>query len=182
MQTRQPLQSPMTSDRSSAAPCPCGSGSELRHCCGPVIADPSAAQTAEQLMRSRYTAFATGEARHLLASHKASAGQFSDRQVEQLKAEMIGQEWLGLRILDSEQGQNPDKTGIVEFTAYYRDTSEANQGPNIGQLHERSRFVREKDGWLYLDGEPLPPVPMGRNDPCWCGSGRKYKKCHLATM
>ncbi|MEZ5505160.1 MAG: YchJ family metal-binding protein [Gammaproteobacteria bacterium] len=47
-----------------------------------------------------------------------------------------------------------------------------------GTLHERSRFVKEDGRWFYLDGEMLPLPSPGRNDPCWCGSGQKFKKCH----
>ncbi|MFT5575643.1 MAG: SEC-C motif-containing protein [Bermanella sp.] len=130
-------------------------------------------------MRSRYTAFATGNARHLLATHQATAANFSDLQREQLQAEMQGQQWLALRIHNTERGGAQDETGVVEFTAYYRDTHSNTDKANIGQLHERSRFSHDNGCWLYVDGDSLPPTPLGRNDACWCGSSRKYKKCHL---
>lgn len=128
-------------------------------------------------MRSRYSAFARGHARHILASHQASADAISPEALEQLQAELAEQQWLGLRVLDTRQGAQQDSSGIVEFCAFYRDAD-----GGLGQLHERSRFVRENDVWLYVDGDFLPPLPMGRNDPCWCGSGRKYKKCHPGLL
>ena len=49
-----------------------------------------------------------------------------------------------------------------------------------GQIHENSRFVNENGRWYYCDGQMLPPVVWGRNQPCWCHSNKKYKKCHGA--
>lgn len=79
--------------------------------------------------------------------------------------------WLGLRVLATEAGQTTDRQGVVEFVAYYED-------PMPGQVHERSRFVRQKERWFYVDGDALPPLVPKRSDPCWCGSGKKYKACH----
>ncbi|MEO0825855.1 MAG: YchJ family metal-binding protein, partial [Cyanobacteria bacterium J06642_9] len=60
---------------------------------------------------------------------------------------------------------------LAEFVALY-------QAGEIGQPHERSRFVKQKDRWFYLDGEILPPLAPKRSEPCWCGSGKKFKHCH----
>jgi SEC-C motif-containing protein len=60
---------------------------------------------------------------------------------------------------------------MVEFVAYYKD-------PKPGQVHERSRFTRQKGRWLYVDGDTLSPLWPQRGDLCWCGSGKKYKVCH----
>ena len=119
-------------------------------------------------MRSRYTAFATGEVAYLIATHHPSKRQADDEHV--LRVSLRDTEWLSLRVLAVPQTHG--NHGIVEFVAFYR-----NKG-KIGQLHERSTFVREAGQWCYLDGLRLPPVAMGRNDPCWCGSGRKLKQCH----
>jgi len=75
-----------------------------------------------------------------------------------------------LLIIAREKGESSDSEGVVEFAADY-------QG---GQLHERSRFLKEEGKWFYLNGDILPPVTaakVGRNDPCPCGSGKKFKKC-----
>ena len=74
--------------------------------------------------------------------------------------------WQRLLIVSSSEGISE---GVVEFAAFY-------QG---GQLHERSRFVREGGCWFYVDGELLQPLEekVGRNDPCPCGSGKKFKRC-----
>ena len=66
-------------------------------------------------------------------------------------------------------------TGRVHFRATCRDDG------GFAVLEERSRFVREHNHWLYLDGEhTVTALKPGRNDPCPCGSGRKFKKCCAA--
>ena len=80
-------------------------------------------------------------------------------------------QWLGLKILKTEMDPNDPHTGYVEFAAFYKTSG-------IGQLHEISKFIREAGKWYYLDGEFMAPLVFGRNDPCWCGGNKKYKKCH----
>ena len=145
--------------------CPCTSGLPLEACCGPIIRGEKVAQTAEALMRSRYTAYVLGEVDYLRASWHAST-----RPVElQLAVNESG--WCGLEILDCESGQPGDVSGRVHFRARARQ----------GVLEENSRFRFEDGCWYYLDGELIDAPPanrkVGRNEPCPCGSGRKYKKC-----
>jgi SEC-C motif-containing protein len=86
--------------------------------------------------------------------------------------------WLGLEIISTEDGGSNDDSGMVEFKASYRLDDET------CVLHELSRFERKQGRWYYRDGR-LPDVKqyrretpkIGRNDPCNCGSGKKYKKC-----
>jgi SEC-C motif domain protein len=59
----------------------------------------------------------------------------------------------------------------VEFIARYRDA----QG--FGQLREHSTFQYIDGRWFYMGGRHLPPPKLQRNDTCWCGSGKKFKKC-----
>lgn len=120
-------------------------------------------------MRSRYTAFCKRHVDYLIATLHPSRRQADDRAA--LAATIDRHQWLGLRVLDVQQGRRADDAGYVEFVAYF-------EGSPIGQLHERSRFVKEDGRWFYVDGEHMAPVKTGRNDPCWCGSGKKYKKCH----
>lgn len=120
-------------------------------------------------MRSRYTAFTQGNIDYLIATHHPSKRTMSDRQT--LQQSIQNTAWLGLTVLATEQGQPEDDTGIVEFVARY-------QSGAMGQMHERSRFKKQKGRWFYLDGDLLPPVAPKRNDPCWCGSGKKFKQCH----
>jgi SEC-C motif-containing protein len=88
-----------------------------------------------------------------------------------------GTEWLGLDILATERGGETDTDGIVEFVA-----RGITGGAPFAQ-RERARFRRVDDRWYYVDGtiirEPVRRVATaGRNDPCPCGSGKKYKRCH----
>ena len=120
-------------------------------------------------MRSRYTAFTQGEVDYLIATHHPT--QRHPHQRHQLIQSIQNTTWLGLRVLQTRQGQPQDRQGQVEFIAYYQD-------PQPGQIHERSRFSQIKDRWFYVDGDQLPPILPRRNDPCWCGSGKRYKGCH----
>ncbi|WP_291460484.1 YchJ family metal-binding protein [Desulfobacula sp.] len=61
--------------------------------------------------------------------------------------------------------------GYVEFAAFYKSIKE-------GQLHESLKFIYENGQWYYLDGVTLDPLKFGRNEKCWCGSMKKFKKCH----
>lgn len=121
-------------------------------------------------MRSRYTAYAAGDVaylqRTLAPEHRAGF------DVKDVEAGMRETEWVGLDILDTQDGGTNDDTGIVEFAARFKT-----QG-KLHMLQERSRFRREGGQWVYVEGETaLRPVKAGRNDPCPCGSGRKFKQC-----
>lgn len=151
------------------APCPCGSGNSFEDCCQPYLSGRAQASTAEALMRSRYTAYSKGQIDYLIATHHPTRRRPNQRQV--LVKSLGATTWEKLTILATHQGQAQDREGTVEFVAYYST-------PNPGQLHERSRFIKLKQCWFYLDGVQLPPRWPTRNQPCWCGSGKKYKVCH----
>jgi SEC-C motif domain protein len=122
-------------------------------------------------MRSRYTAYVRGEIDYLVETH--------DAKVDRAGIERWSREsrWLGLEIVSVERGGEADDEGVVEFIA---------RGESAGKPfshHERSRFRRVDGRWKYLDGGQPPArraVTPGRNDPCPCGSGKKFKKCHGA--
>jgi len=156
--------------------CPCKSGKTFGECCAPIIAGEAKAETAEQLMRARYTSYVTGDVKFLKTSAvKAVQDLFNEAESE---AWSKAANWHGLEIIRTEKGGAADKEGLVEFRALYT----ADQ--KFCNHHEVSTFVREDDGWKFVDGEMLADKPIvreepkvGRNDPCPCGSGRKYKKC-----
>lgn len=104
-----------------------------------------------------------------MTTRHSSAREPDDR--EALLGTIQKTQWMGLLILKTDKGCISDGIGYVEFVAFF-DAGEA------GQLHERSRFVHENGQWYYLDGRILAPLAFGRNTPCWCGSGKKFKKCH----
>lgn len=142
--------------------CPCGSGLALTVCCGRWLHGDAMAPTAEDLMRSRYTAYVLGLYDYLLATWHPSTRP----------ASLGGTElnWIGLKILTTSQGLTDDSRGIVEFAASYEDRGKGKC------LIERSRFVQENGQWLYVDGD-CKVEPIGRNDPCPCGSGKNFKRC-----
>lgn len=118
--------------------CPCGSEAAYAQCCEPLIANQERANTAEQLMRSRYTAYVLGDGDHLFRSwHPATRPSGLDVQPDP--------DWLSLDIIDVVDGGPDDDTGVVEFVARHVD----------GVLHERSRFTRRGRGWKYVDGDVL---------------------------
>lgn len=154
--------------------CPCGSGRAFEHCCGPILAG-APAPTAEALMRSRYTAFVRRRFDHLDATHAVEAKADFDRGSAEAVADAV--QWKRLEVRATEGGGPDDQTGTVEFVAHFR-----RDGQDLAH-HEKAAFRREEERWAYVDGEFNPrPAPrhvakMGRNDPCPCGSGKKFKKC-----
>ncbi|MGR2737151.1 YchJ family protein [Billgrantia sp. Q4P2] len=141
--------------------CPCGSGLVLADCCGRFHAGEPA-PTPEALMRSRYSAFALGLEGYLRDTwHGSTRPTMLDLD--------DGTRWVRLEVLD--HGQDGDQ-GRVHFRATFRERR------RWGVLEENSRFVREAGRWYYLDGTPsVNRLKPGRNDPCPCGSGRKFKSC-----
>ncbi|MEZ4220471.1 MAG: YchJ family protein [Polyangiaceae bacterium] len=159
--------------------CVCGIGDSTETHCLPLIKGQRKAKTAEELMRARYAAYALGEVDFVLDTHTPEAGEDVDR--EQTTQWSKQSEWLGLEVLATEGGSESDDEGTVEFLARYKIK-------NVAVDHrERAHFEKRDGVWLFADSEQLagPPVKreepkVGRNDPCPCGSGKKYKKCHAA--
>ncbi|MFC7331590.1 YchJ family protein [Rhodocista pekingensis] len=153
--------------------CPCGSGRPIDACCGPHLSGATLPPTAEALMRSRYAAYATGAVDYLEQTLLPETRGDFDR--EQTVNWSSTSEWTGLEVRATEKGGAADEEGWVEFVARFRT------GGKDYVHHETSRFVRRDGRWFYADGiigtKPRSAAKVGRNDPCPCGSGRKYKKC-----
>jgi SEC-C motif-containing protein len=116
--------------------CPCG-GKQYASCCGRFLEGGAAAGTAEQLMRSRYTAFVRGDEAYLRASwHPSTCPSEAIVQDDAAK-------WLGLEV---RRHQAQGDAATVEFVARYKI------GGRAQRLHEISRFVREGGKWFYVDG------------------------------
>ncbi|MBP7094510.1 MAG: YchJ family protein [Spirochaetia bacterium] len=153
--------------------CPCGSGRDYADCCSPIIHGKALAPSAEALMRSRYSAYALGETGWIMKSCVTDEGV----DPEATAAWSRESKWLGLRILSVEKGGAADSEGVVVFEATY-------ERGGLRDVHrERAEFRKIDGAWLYDEGEIEPTtvvraVPkVGRNDPCPCGSGKKYKQC-----
>ena len=127
-------------------------------------------------MRSRYSAFCREDSNYLLKTHHPKS-RHSNEQGE-LKDSFANTVWLGLKVI--RHTKQADK-GVVEFAAWFREDARAGEASKApGQMHERSNFLREDGQWYYVDGEQLAPYELPRNESCWCGSGKKYKRCHKA--
>ena len=156
--------------------CPCGSEKPLCECCGPLMDRALKAPTAEALMRARYAAYATGNIDFLFESSSPEVREEFDADASRRWSE--GSEWLGMETVATEKGGPDDDEGVVEFIARYRVNG------TVFEHHERSLFKKLDGEWKFVDGELVKPQPkvreqpkVGRNDPCPCGSGKKYKKC-----
>ena len=155
----------------SSIDCPCGSGTEYSQCCGLFHSDEKHPASAEALMRSRFSAYALDNTAYILSSWGAS------NRPDDKKLSNENLVWQKLEIIDTKKGSLNDIKGIVEFKAYY-----LNNGEDY-LLHEVSRFTKTNGRWFYVDGvvkkvgKIVRQENQGKNAPCPCGSGKKYKRC-----
>jgi SEC-C motif-containing protein len=155
--------------------CPCGSGRVYGDCCQPYIAGKAKAPTAESLMRSRYTAYVEHEIDYIINTcvHRGK----SDIDPKSTRDWSEQSNWLGLTNISAEKGGLADNEGTVEFEALYE------RGDLKETHHEKARFKKENGEWLYEEGSMTASTitrsspKVGRNEPCPCGSGKKYKHC-----
>lgn len=146
--------------------CPCGSTLALADCCGRLHAG-ALPDSAEMLMRSRYSAYVRGLIDYLVATTLPAQQAALDRAA---MAEWSAQsQWLGLQVEEHRPLGGTPPRAQVTFTARWRDAGGE-------QAHrERSDFVCLDGRWYFID--PTVRLTQGRNDPCPCGSGAKFKKC-----
>ncbi len=156
--------------------CPCESGKEYAECCEPIIKGKVKASTAEALMRARYTSYVNHEI-NFIADSCVKEDEENEIDLEETRAWSEESTWHGLQILRTEKGKENDDEGIVEFTATYTRKG-------LRDVHkEQAHFTKKSGEWLYDAGNLIPTTivregeKVGRNDPCPCGSGKKYKKC-----
>ena len=159
--------------------CPCGSGLADAACCDRYISGSALPPTAEALMRARYVSYATGRIDFIERTHAPETREDFNRQASEKWARES--EWKGLRIVSLKDGSERDSTGVVSFAADFSQDGK-------DYRHEEIAQFRKVDGaWMFLSGaSPKPETfvktgpDLGRNDPCHCGSGKKFKKCHGA--
>ncbi len=169
--------------------CPCESNKPLEACCEPFIKGSSYPETAEQLMRSRYTAYVLKDIQYIKKTlARESLSDFDEKASIEWAHNA---QWKGLQVLSVKKGQSQDTKGTVEFIAKYSD------GNTTLEHHEVSEFRKNNQGhWVFVDGHAhtheegqghhhhkqetvvREQPKVGRNDPCPCGSGKKFKKCH----
>lgn len=127
-------------DKAFNTPCPCSSGKSFTQCCQPFLNKESIPESAEQLMRSRYSAFVTENEGYLLNTwhheNKPNHINFDDKT-----------KWLGLKVKRIKAGLSSDSQGWVEFVARYKIAGKAER------IEELSYFIKDKDAWLYVAAE-----------------------------
>jgi SEC-C motif-containing protein len=145
--------------------CPCGLGL-YADCCQPLHFGQRHAASAEQLMRSRYSAFAKQQINYIVQT--TALGQQSALDVPAIQAWSESNQWLGLEVVQAQE--QLDKTHAqVEFKAHYHD------GQQAQTHHEISHFVKHAQQWYFLD--PTTEQVITMKQPCICGSGKKFKQC-----
>ena len=150
--------------KSTLLQCPCGSDKEYGLCCEPYHLHLAVANTAECLMRSRYSAFVLHHFNYLIETHHPD---FLLGLTEKQLAE-INTQWLGLEIISSKQQAEKAE---VTFKAWFIENNK------IDAIYECSSFVRQHERWLYTQGQQMTTKLPRRNDPCVCYSGKKFKQC-----
>ncbi len=149
--------------------CPCGSKVTFSECCLPLINGDCIANTAEQLMRSRYSAYASRKYQYIVDTY--AYAQQQKINVDDIKESANEQKWVKLVIHRTQESAMPAE---VEFSAYYLIDD------NLYELRENSKFVKEAGMYRYVDGEIMVSdkvKSIKRNDSCPCDSGKKFKKC-----
>ncbi|MCH2023084.1 MAG: YchJ family protein [Saprospiraceae bacterium] len=154
--------------------CPCNNKRTYMECCGMILEGNQTATTAEKLMRSRYSAHVKDKIDYIINTIHSSTRKNTNRNTIEQWARQTS--WQGLEILETTRGGANDLVGRVIFKAHYKLN---------GQMkfhHEDSVFKKEDGVWYYVDGttpktQPKRSLKLGRNSPCHCGSGKKFKKC-----
>lgn len=155
--------------------CPCCSDKTFADCCKPLLENQKIATTPLELMRSRFSAHACKNMPHIIRTMRGKPLKLFDE--DKTREEWFDQcVWTKLEIIDAPEVGKQDKEGIVEFKAHF----EFQGKPQF--LHERSKFQLLENKWYYVSGQNKAAHietsnKVGRNDPCACGSGKKFKKC-----
>jgi len=149
----------------SEQPCPCGL-ENYSHCCQPLHLGQQKAASAEQLMRSRYSAFARQEINYLIQTTALGQQQYLD--VPAMTAWSESNHWVKLEIIQAQEKVNKNHAS-VEFKAHYFD------GQQNQIHHELSYFVKLQNDWYFLD--PTVEQPLTMKQACLCGSHQKFKQC-----
>lgn len=131
-------------------------------------------KTARELMEARYKAYEKMDIDFLIETHYEETRGKLDIDATKKWAETA--KWIGLEIISVEAGEEEDSEGVVEFKATYEENGKKYVH------HEKSKFVKKDGKWYYYGWVPLlgtivKDEKIRRNDPCPCGSGKKYKKC-----
>ncbi len=155
--------------------CPCSSQNDYNQCCEPILLGQPA-KTAEELMRARYTAYTQVNMDFIKKTHDPDT--IKKTNMTENEAWATQTQWKGLQILSTSKGGPEDDWGLVEFKADFIGSNQP------GVHHEVSEFNKNNGMWFFSKGKAPESFQIintepkvGRNDPCPCGSGKKFKKC-----
>lgn len=158
-------------------PCACGSQRKFEACCELLLTGRERPESAEALMRSRFTAHVVEDYAYLHRTYRPTSKLPFTAEPSDGESPI---HWTRLVVHSHEPGRTLE-TAAVDFSAYYSDDS----GNHV--IQEKSEFLRENGQWFYTRPLRTGPAPLkaatakvGRNDPCPCGSGKKFKQCCLA--
>ena len=164
--------------------CYCGNQRAFEQCCELLINGNILAETPEQLMRSRYSAYATNSANYIYQTYAKSSQD--NQSIQEISTWAAQTQWLKLTIKHSDKLENVDTNNLdtsndataslptVEFSALYIHNK------SFCLMSEKSRFIKEQNLWRYLDGDVAEHIeisPPKRNEPCICQSDKKFKHC-----
>ncbi len=126
--------------------CPCGKPESYKECCETIHRNIANAQTAETLMRSRYTAFTKALGDYLMKSHHSKTRPIFEK--EEIVKWTKSVKWNRLEILNTSGGLEMDSSGTVEFKAYYYENRFGKT--KLKCIHENSYFEKENGLWMYV--------------------------------
>jgi len=160
--------------------CPCDSNQLYTECCHLLHQGVKHAESAAQLMRSRYSAHVSGNIQYLV--NTTLPVQQAYLNTKEIADWANRAQWTGLAVVSQKAGQPQDDEGWVEFIASYNTKYDAKYDANSEpkQHQENSYFKKIQQRWYFvypLEGLLNQGQKVSRNDPCPCGSERKYKKC-----
>ncbi len=156
--------------------CQCGSNKDVDKCCNLIISGVCSAETPEQLMRSRYTAYTQANIDYIEKSMSGNAAKNFNASTIRDWAQSVT--WLGLAVKKAFLDEKEPNKGFVEFEATFKDKT-----GNVQKIRELSEFTQIDKTWFYTDGKTSAKSTnsvynkLRRNETCTCGSGKKFKKC-----
>ena len=122
--------------------CYCGSLKPYKNCCEIAHNQLAQVKTAEQLMRSRYSAFVLANGDYLMESHHSSTRPIKEKKAITNWAKSV--QWIKLEVLETSKGKEQDNEGTVTFNAYFYENG------SVEVIHEKSAFIKENNNWKYL--------------------------------
>lgn len=155
--------------------CPCGLELTFAQCCQPLITATKLANSPEQLMRSRYSAYATNNAEYIYLTYASSSRL--EQSIADIEQSAIQTKWLKLVVHSASEFQtssNNNDSAQVMFSAFYQHLGK------IWQMQENSNFIIEDSVWRYVDGDVSESKVLKkpkRNEACFCLSNKKFKQC-----